>query len=89
MVAYSVIVKNSARKELKKLPDQVLSKIAKVIDGLAEDAFPDHCRKLAGSQAAYRVREGQYRVIYSVVEKMIFILRVAHRKDAYRKPMPY
>ena len=89
MAAYSVIVKNSAKKELKKLPDQVLSRIAKVIDGLVDDAFPEHCRKLAGSQSAYRVREGQYRVIYSVIEKTIFILRVAHRKDAYRKPMPY
>ena len=56
------------------------------IDALASDPFPHGHRKLVGSEAKYRIRVGDYRVVYNVEnqELVIFIIRIGHRKDIYR-----
>lgn len=86
MVSYRVEWKRSAAKELKKLPPSVILRILDSVRGLAEDPYPHGARKLAGSDHSYRIRIGDYRVVYTVEDDFLLvqIIRVGHRRDVYR-----
>ena len=86
MVSYRIEIKPSAAKELEKLLRKMISRIVATIEGLAENPYPPGVRKLAGFEHTYRVRVGDYRVLYDVLDKrlVIEIIRVRHRKDAYK-----
>jgi mRNA interferase RelE/StbE len=86
MTSYTIEWKTSARKELRKLPPQIIKRIVTAVTELAADPRPMGSRKLVGSQHTYRIRIGDYRVIYTVVDDKLIveIVRVAHRKDVYR-----
>lgn len=85
MASYKIEWKRSALKELKRLPKDAVRQILVAVEALANNPHPVGARKLAGTQHTYRIREGVYRVIYTVSEPAVTIevLRVAHRKDAY------
>jgi len=87
MASYRIEVKPSALKELEKLPRPILLKVVTAIRGLGDDPYPQGVKKLAGFERTYRVRVGEYRILYDVYhEKLIIqIIRVKHRKDAYRR----
>jgi len=82
---YKIEWKRSAAKELKQLPKETIAKILQAVESLAEEPFPAGVKKLIGSTHTYRIREGDYRVIYDVFSKtlVIEIIRVGHRKDVY------
>jgi mRNA interferase RelE/StbE len=82
---YKVLIKPSAVKELKKIPKKSLQKITERIQALATDPRPPGCEKLA-AQKAYRIRQGTYRVIYTIEDDqlIILIIKVGHRRDIYR-----
>lgn len=86
MASYKIEWKQSAKKELRKLPESARRRILAAVAGLGEDPRPPGCRKLVGGEGAYRVRIGSYRVIYMVFGSglLIEIIRVADRKEAYR-----
>ena len=86
MASYQIEWKRSARKELRKLPAQVIHHVVKKVESLASDPRPSGVRKLVGSEQLYRVRVGSYRIIYEIRDDVliIVIVRVAHRKDVYR-----
>lgn len=86
MASYQIEWKNSARKELKKLPPEVIRKIIDAVESLADNPQPPNCRKLVGSERTWRIRVGDYRIIYNIFSSILIIeiVRVAHRKDAYR-----
>ncbi len=86
MASYLIEWKHSARKELRKLPSNVIQKIMNEVEALSQNPYPHNCRKLAGSEQTWRIRIGNYRVIYTVLSStlVIEIIRVAHRKDVYR-----
>ncbi len=86
MDSYRIEWKASAARELKRLDRSVIPRIVRSIGRLAENPFPPGCRKLLGSKDTYRIRVGDYRVIYEVVagRLIIEIIRARHRKDAYR-----
>jgi mRNA interferase RelE/StbE len=87
MADYKIEWKRSAAKEMEKLPRQAIPRIVEAVRILANDPFPVGTRKLAGSEQTYRIRVGVYRILYSVyVDKLIIeIIRVKHRKDAYKR----
>lgn len=86
-MTYQIIIQASAEKELRLLPKAEFKKIQKVILSLASNPFPQGCLKLEGAkEKLYRVRKGDYRIIYSVNHLIITvtILKIANRKEAYR-----
>lgn len=86
MASFQIKWKPSAEKELRKLPKPMIKRILVAVSELASDPNPIGSRKLVGSEHSYRVRVGDYRVIYDVQnsELIIEIVRVAYRKDVYR-----
>ena len=86
MGSYQIEWKPSALKELRGFQKEAVRRIILTVEKLADNPFPSGVRKLVGSEYTYRVRIGDYRVIYSVYEQrlLIEIVRVGHRKDVYR-----
>ncbi len=85
MARYSVLIKPSAAKELEKVPVEQRRRIATRILSLAENPRPYGCEKLTGDDL-YRIRQGDYRVVYSIEDDVLIVLvvRVGHRRDVYR-----
>lgn len=86
MPSYRIEFKRPARKALAAIQTSQAERIRVAIDALAVDPFPQGHRKLVGSEAKYRIRVGDYRVIYHVEnqELVILVIRIGHRKDIYR-----
>ena len=86
MANYKVEWKRPALRELEKLPHQAVSRIVVAVGKLSADPYPPGARKLVGSDRNYRIRVGDYRVIYEVLDDVLVvsIIRVRHRKDVYR-----
>lgn len=84
-MSYSVYLKKSAEKELLSLPPVTHDKIIKHLLALEENPLPKGVKKLRGMEA-YRIRSGDYRIIYQIngKKKIIEIIAIANRKDAYR-----
>ena len=83
---YGIEWKRSAAKELRQLPKEVVARVLRAVDGLRLNPFPASVRKLSGAEHTYRIREGSYRVIYSVYASrlVVEVIRVGHRRDVYR-----
>lgn len=84
---YRILISKKAAKELRKLPKQAVKAIAATIDQLSTDPRPDGCKKLEAYLNAYRVRVGNYRIVYSVEDKelLVEVIRVGDRKEIYKK----
>jgi mRNA interferase RelE/StbE len=84
-VSWSVRIKNSARKELRRIDTTDRLRLVEAIDGLAENPYRGSTLKgeLTGLR---RIRVGQYRVIYEIrnAELVVLVVRVAHRSRVYR-----
>lgn len=75
----------SAAKELRKIDRLVLPKIIAAAEHLASDPHPAGAKKLQGTDSIYRIRVGDYRIVYEVAAAgRITIVRVRHRKEVYR-----
>ena len=83
---YEILLESRAEKDLKRLPRDVYRRAVRAIDGLAREPRPPGSRKLVGSDNDWRVRVGDYRIIYEIIdpEHLVRIMFVRHRKDAYR-----
>jgi mRNA interferase RelE/StbE len=83
---YQVLIERSAEKDLKKIAAEERPKLATAMRDLANEPRPTGCRKLVGSENDWRVRVGNYRVIYEIADevRIVRIVRVRHRKDSYR-----
>ena len=82
---YTVEVKPPARKELEALPDNVLSRVVRKLEALAGDPRPARCKKLKGYKDQWRVRVGDWRVVYVIDDaaKVVSVTRIAHRREVY------
>ncbi len=82
---YEVYIEKAAENDLKRLPTNTFHRIIPQIRTLAENPRPSGCRKLTGSKNDWRIRIGDYRVLYEIDEKTkaVRIMRVRHRREAY------
>lgn len=85
MDSFKVEWKHSAVKELKHLPKQVVTRMLEAVESLAKDPYPCGVRKLTGSEHSYRIRVGDYRIVYNIRSSILVIeiIRVGHRKNVY------
>ena len=85
MAKYAIEIKPSARRELNNLNDNLIARIVPKIEGLADNPRPSGCRKLRGYTDLWRIRVGDYRVVYIVDDdrKIVSVTRIAHRRDVY------
>ena len=85
--SFNIQWKASAKKELRKIDKTEIPKILKVIEALSKEPYPTNYKKILGTEHIFRIKIGNYRVIYSVENQklIIEIIRVRHRKEAYRK----
>lgn len=81
---YDITISKTAQKQLDKLSDTIAKPIIVAILKLSSNPRPSGCKKLKGREA-YRIRQGNYRVIYDIYDKILIvdIITVAHRKDVY------
>ena len=86
MGEYVVTFARSARRELEGFPRSVVTRVVTRIESLGISPRPAGYRKLQGTGALYRIRIGDYRVVYSVDDekRVVDVVAVRHRSDAYR-----
>jgi len=86
MASYKLIWKSSAERELRQLPKETIIKLLFLAESLVINPFPFGVKKMQGAQNTYRVRSGNYRLIYEVKgnELLIQVIRVGHRQDVYK-----
>lgn len=86
MADYSVVFARSARKELQNLDPQVARRILKQIEALVVNPRPSGVVKLEGATDLWRVRVGEWRVVYRISDRdrSVDVIAVRHRRDAYR-----
>ena len=82
---YTIRIKRSAEKEMDRLPGRTFERLTRVILNLERDPRPRNSKKLRGVQD-YRLRVGEYRVLYSIDDhkRVVEIIAVGHRRDVYR-----
>jgi mRNA interferase RelE/StbE len=83
---YEVFLESRAERDLRRLPAPTFARIIQAVQALAQNPRPPGCRKIVGSQNDWRIRIGDYRVIFEIVEKekAVRVMRVRHRREAYR-----
>lgn len=86
MARYRLLIKASAAKELKAIPNKKdRQRVVKRIYSLKDNPRPHGSQKVSGRER-YRIRQGQYRIVYSIEadELVVYIVKIGHRNDVYR-----
>lgn len=84
-MAYTVRITPVARRQIKDLERTVQERIIKCLEKLGTNPRPQGVKKLSGAESLYRVRVGDYRIIYEIQDKalVVLVVKVAHRREAY------
>ncbi len=84
-MSYSLSIPRSVNKRMERLPTEVYDRLDNAILALADEPRPPGCVKLKGRQD-WRIRVGDYRIAYGIddEQRVVEVLNVAHRRDAYR-----
>ena len=84
-MSYQVILPKSPQKELDRLPDEIAERILCALEELKAQPRPPGCKKLRGEDA-WRIRIGNYRVIYEIHDRVlrVIVVTVGHRREVYR-----
>lgn len=85
-MSYQVVFTRRAFRDMSALPQSDRARLAKRIDALAGDPRPHGARKLEDMEGLYRLRVGDYRVLYTIEDDVITVtvVRIGHRRDIYR-----
>jgi mRNA interferase RelE/StbE len=83
---YAITFARSARKELESLDEKIINRLFPKIENLSVNPRPAGCRKLTGNKYLWRIRVGNYRIVYSINDdkNLVDIFAVRDRKDAYK-----
>jgi mRNA interferase RelE/StbE len=83
---HEVRIERAAEKDLRKLDDQTHDRVVRQIAGLAKEPRPAGSKKLSGSANDWRIRVGDYRVLYEITDaiRVVRVYRVRHRREVYR-----
>jgi mRNA interferase RelE/StbE len=83
---YELYVERTTERDLKALPAQVFRRVISHINVLSQNPRPPGCHKITGSKSDWRIRIGDYRVIYEIDDKakIVRVMRVGHRREIYR-----
>ena len=86
MTLYRVLLERAVEKDLAGMAPEIHDRVITAIQALAKNPRPPGCRKLAGSKHDWRVRVGDYRVIYEIADeiRIVRVNRVRHRREVYR-----
>jgi mRNA interferase RelE/StbE len=86
MTSYNISLKPSVEKDLRPLPKSVVARVIEQIERLKTEPFPRQAIKLSGAERLYRIRVGDYRIVYEVDPKarQVMIHYVRHRREVYR-----
>lgn len=87
MANYSVALTASATKELKNLSGNLVARIVPRVENLATNPRPPGCKKLQGGDREWRIRIGDYRVVYTVddAKQLVEVTRIRHRSEVYER----
>jgi len=85
-VSYAIFYSRAAAKAFRGIHPQDRTRIKEAIEDLADDPRPSGCLQLTGGDGEYRIRVGEYRIVYDVIDAKIeiLVLRIAHRREVYR-----
>jgi mRNA interferase RelE/StbE len=85
-MSYSVLLAPAAERQLKALAEPIQKRIVKRLRTLKENPRPQGVKKLAGEDDLYRIREGDYRIIYTIRDKelIVLVVKIGNRKEVYR-----
>jgi len=83
--SYRVALASSAEKELHRLPKKVIARIFSRLEHLGTTPRPPGCKKLKGGDQEWRIRVGDYRIVYVIDDaaKTVDVTRIAHRREVY------
>ncbi|MGV3602381.1 MAG: type II toxin-antitoxin system RelE family toxin [Dyadobacter fermentans] len=83
---YKISIKSAALKEIQQIPKEFRVRIIETIDSLATNPRPNGVKKLENFRNSYRVRVGQYRIVYQIEDRQLIVevVKVANRKEVYR-----
>ena len=83
---YEVLLEHSAERDLKALAADIFHRIIPKIKYLSQNPRPSGCHKITGSKNDWRIRVGDYRVIYEIDDRrrLVKVMRIRHRRDVYR-----
>jgi mRNA interferase RelE/StbE len=83
---YTLLIKRSAERDLRRLPRAFFERVNERILSLRDDPRPHGVRKLAGALEGWRIRAGDYRILYQIDDdaQTVTLVRVKHRREAYR-----
>jgi mRNA interferase RelE/StbE len=86
-MTYEIIITKTIQKQLDNLPNNIQERVYQKIAQLAEEPRPDGAVKLKGYDNEYRIRIGDYRLVYEIRDEQLIVLLVQckHRRDVYKK----
>jgi mRNA interferase RelE/StbE len=83
---YRILLERAVERDLRRLSAEIHDRIIRAIQGLARNPRPPGCRKLTGTENDWRIRVGDYRVVYDIDDavRLVRVIRVRHRREVYR-----
>ena len=86
-MSYTVQLAPAARRQLRKLDRSIQERVVRRLEKLEKDPRPPGVEKMEGDESTYRIRLGEYRIMYEIRDKVlvVLVLKVGHRREVYRR----
>jgi mRNA interferase RelE/StbE len=86
-VPYTVQLAPAAKRQLRKLDRSIQERVVRRLEKLEKDSRPPGVEKMEGEEGTYRIRMGEYRIVYEIRDKVlvVLVLKVGHRREIYRR----